>query len=171
MDHFVVPQFIDVESKIIGPISARQFVIIAVTLGVCFIWYRFFPSYIFIPMILICGAVGGGLAFAKVNGQSMHYFVLNLIQTLKRPRLKLWFRTQVKKIEAPKEAPKRIPTKEYMGPITDSRLAAMSLMVDTGGAYQADDSRVNAAQQVPQQPTGIPMPPQDLNQKQDMLPK
>lgn len=178
MDHFVVPQFLDIEAKIIGPISARQFVIIAVSLGMCYVWYRFFPAALFIPLIFFTAGFGGALAFAKVNGQSMHYFMLNLIQTLKRPRLKLWFRSEVKKIEPPREATKQIPTKQNVGPVTDSRLAAMSLMVDTGGAYQADEIKPNMKvgvqpPQVGQSQQGntneIPVPPQlDLDQKQDM---
>lgn len=178
MEHFVVPQFIDVESKIIGPISARQFVIIAVTLGLCYVWYRFFPAFMFIPLIFFTATLGGGLAFAKVNGQSLHYFLLNFIQTLRRPRLKVWFRAEIRTIEPPKEIPKQIPTKRDVGPVTESRLAAMSLMVDTGGAYQADEVRPANAQvsalgtvSVPQAPGGTmqqdQMPQQKQNLKQD----
>lgn len=179
MDHFVVPQFIDIESKIIGPISARQFVIIAISLGLCYVWYRFFPAALFIPMILFTAGFSGALAFAKVNGQSMHYFLLNLIQTLKRPRLKLWFRSQVKKVEPPKEVKQQVISKRELGTVTESRLAAMSLMVDTGGAYQAEEINPNsklmdAAPQMGDQAERnttaeqIPVPPQMDEQKQDM---
>lgn len=171
MEHFVVPQFIDVESKIIGPISARQFVVIAVTLGLCYVWYRFFPAFLFIPLIFVTATLGGGLAFAKVNGQPLHYFLLNLIQTLRRPRLKLWFRTEIRKIEPPKEVVAEIPTKQDVGPVTESRLAAMSLMVDTGGAYQADevrpvDAQVSALGSVPTLQQQVQQPSQNAVQNQ-----
>ena len=40
MDRYNVPQFIDVEAKIIGPITARQFIIMLVACGLTFIWYK-----------------------------------------------------------------------------------------------------------------------------------
>ena len=91
---FVVPQFIEVESKIIGPISARQFILLIISLGSMYVWFKLLPPLLFIPAIMLTGVVGGALAFGKVNGQMMHYFLLNLIQTLRRPRLKVWKRTE-----------------------------------------------------------------------------
>ncbi|MFH1426304.1 MAG: PrgI family protein [Candidatus Kerfeldbacteria bacterium] len=151
---YVVPQFIEVESKIIGPISGRQFIEILVTFGLCYIWYAMFKSpFIFVPLILLSLAVGGILSFAKVNGQAMHYFLLNLIQTLRRPRLKIWERqkalaykaVEIKEVEAVERAP-----------VTESRLAEVSLMVDTGGAYQGDQERApdTAVSAIPGQTPG-----------------
>lgn len=134
---FLVPQFIDIESKIIGPISGRQFIISIITMALCYIWFELFPAFIFVPAIFVTGAIGGTLAFAKVNGQRMHYFLLNVIQTLKRPRLTVWHRLSYEKpavISAPPKpafVPKEAPNQ--------SRLAEMSLMVDTGGVYVAQE--------------------------------
>lgn len=140
---FVVPQFIEVESKIIGPISARQFIIVVITLGISFIWYQFFSLIVFVPLLFITCSFGGALAFLKVNGQSMHYFLLNLTQTLKRPRLKVWMRSEYA------EQKDRVVTSVIEAPmekeVTDSHLAAMSLMVDTGGAYQGEESTKTTA--------------------------
>ena len=74
---FVVPQFLDVEAKIIGPITGRQFVIMLVTLGSEFIIYSIFLN---IAVVIILGlpvlVMGIILAFAKVNGQPFHFIVL-----------------------------------------------------------------------------------------------
>ncbi len=131
--NFVVPQFIEVESKVIGPISARQFIEILATLGVCFVWYQLFTTIIALPLLLITGAVGGALAFGKVNAQPMHWFVLNMIQTLRRPELRVWKRTEYKERIREKTVVAE-PFVEKVAP-TSSRLASISLMVDTGGAY------------------------------------
>lgn len=140
MDQFVVPQFIEVEAKIIGPISARQFVEILVGTGLSYLWFRLFISPIlFIPAIFLTLSITGMMAFAKVNSQTMHYFLLNLLQTLKRPRLKLWFRLPYQ--EPPAKAKKVEAEIIDKGPITESRLASVSLMVDTGGVYSSDDYR------------------------------
>jgi len=41
MQQFTVPQFIDVEDKILGPITIRQFLILLVGCIVIFISYRY----------------------------------------------------------------------------------------------------------------------------------
>ena len=80
-NQFVVPQFLDVESKIIGPVTARQFLIMLGVLVTEFIIYRVFLNVVFV-LIFGVPVLGIGLAFAfmKVNGQPFHFIVLNLIQ-------------------------------------------------------------------------------------------
>jgi hypothetical protein len=140
MDQYVVPQFIDVESKIIGPISVRQFIILLVAAGICFILNKIFTTTIFITLSVFIITLAGLLAFAKVNGQSMHYFLLNLFQTLRRPRLTVWHRQlfvpeRGKHAEAPVVAP--VAPKPLAA---QSRLAEVSLMVDTAGTYTGTTS-------------------------------
>jgi hypothetical protein len=167
---FVVPQFIEVEAKIIGPISARQFIILLVALGVNFLWYKLFPVYIFLPGIILTCMAACVLAFAKINGQAMHYVLLNLIQTLRRPRLRIWARTEYVEREEDDDEPERAPV--VLKPhVSASRLAAMSLMVDTGGVYATDDVRQTGAsasvngQAAPQQPEQTPPESSNMNLK------
>lgn len=140
---FVVPQFLDVEAKIIGPITGRQFVIMLVTLGAEFIIYSIFLN---IAVVIILGlpvlAMGIIFAFAKVNGQPFHFIVLNMVQTLRRPSLRVWdkslseaeLKQYVKKeVEKPPEPPKR------KAALTASRLSEVSLVVNTGGVYRPED--------------------------------
>ncbi|MFH1225728.1 MAG: PrgI family protein [bacterium] len=141
---FVVPQFIDVEDKIIGPISTRQFIIMLAGGLLMFVEYKSTDFSLFIAEGLITLAVVLVLGFIKVNGQPFHYFLLNLIQTFKRPKLKLWdkelaekelrflYKAEIKE-KKPAEAP--VPLKR---PASNSRLSELSLIVDTGGAYQGE---------------------------------
>lgn len=140
---FVVPQFLDVEAKIIGPITGRQFVILLSTLGVEFIIYSIFLN---IAVVIILGlpvlATGLIFAFAKVNGQPFHFIVLNMVQTLRRPGLRVWDKSltdqqlqQFVKKEQEK-APPPPPTKRAL---TASRLSEVSLVVNTGGVYKPED--------------------------------
>lgn len=145
---YVVPQFIDVEAKIIGPVSARQFVIVIITAGVIFIWFQVLTTIPAGIATLITGAIGGVIAFGKVNGQAMHYFLLNLVQTWRRPSLKVWKRLSYQ----PQEQATVVSSGQEMQikqRVTQSRLAQMSLMVDTGGAYGGDTTDL-PQQQVPQ---------------------
>lgn len=139
MQQFTVPQFIDVESKIIGPITTRQFVIFlvaAVLIGVC---YRLFDFSLFITIAVIIVIVAGMFAFIKVNGRPFHLFILNAIQTIRRPRLRIWnnsavMEVQERQIDISPIAAKPAPKEYYK----KSRLAEVALIVDTQGRYKGE---------------------------------
>jgi hypothetical protein len=141
MQQFVVPQFIDVEDKVIGPITVRQFIILLVGGGIIFIAYKLSDFTLFLLQMVVTLALTVGIAFIKINGRPVHYFILNIIQTSKRPKLRVW----LKKFSTPElksyskkktvELPPQIKTKNK---VRASRLAEMALIVDTGGVYQGE---------------------------------
>jgi len=137
MQQFTVPQFIDVEDKIIGPITTRQFVILLAGGIIIAIFYKLFDFGAFIFFGFIVLALSGVLAFVKINGRPFHFFFLNLVQTFRRPKLRIWNNRYGHPADAD-----RIPTlkfdntknaKEYY---ERSRLAELALIVDTQGEYQ-----------------------------------
>jgi hypothetical protein len=136
---FVVPQFIDVESKIIGPITPRQFIILIVTAGFIFITYKLADFTLFLIEGIIILVLGLTIAFVKVNGQPIYYFILNLLNLVKRPLLRVWRREKeiVKelKIKEKKEEKQVIPVRK---PLSTSHLSQLALMVDTGGRYEGE---------------------------------
>ncbi len=142
---FVVPQFIEVESKVIGPISVRQFIILLFSAGIVFIWYSIFSTVIFVILGLITLAIGGVFAFAKVNSQPFHAFALSLIQTLQRPRLSLWHREinqQVIVKMTRKDRKDKSNKKLEFAPkpdVSQAHLAELSLIADTSGQYSPED--------------------------------
>lgn len=145
---FLVPQFIDVESKIIGPISVRQFIILVVTAGLDFLAFKILPLIAGFVVMFFLTAIACAFAFGKVNTQPMHYFVLNLIQTLRRPRQRLWHRAQYTEHKIEEVTEDRSYTAKPM--VSQSRLAEMSLLVDTGGSYGIDSQqRSMPTQQTP----------------------
>lgn len=141
MDHFMVPQFIDVEDKIFGPITTRQFVISLVGMILIFILYKLLAFWWFTFFGLLILAVTGTLAFGRVNGQPFHFFLLNLLQTFRRPRLKVWEKTRTDgELRAfLQAAPERVaPPPPRKAPLTTSRLQELSLIVNTGGVYRPE---------------------------------
>jgi len=141
-DKFVVPQFIDVEDKIMGPISTRQFVLMIFPLVFGAIAYKMFDLSLFLLIEVPVFIIFGLLAFLKVNGMPLHFFLLNLLQSFKKPRLRVWdkafkleeikARLDVKVIPPPPPAPRKAP-------ISRSRLHELTLIVNTGGVYQSDE--------------------------------
>lgn len=143
-DQFVVPQFLDVEPKIIGPITGRQFLIMLGTLMLGFLTYRIFirSPLIFIPLICFIVGVGASFAFAKVNGQAFHFIVLNMIQTLRKPSIRVWDKSLTDqelqdRMKDTADAKKKDGGSPDISPkqLRGSRLSELSLMVDTGGMY------------------------------------
>ncbi|MBI4133334.1 PrgI family protein [Candidatus Uhrbacteria bacterium] len=139
---FVVPQFIDVEDKIFGPITVRQFIIILVDFGIVFLFYKIFDFALFVLLGLPTLGIGFVLAFIKINGQPFHFFLLNFLQTARRPRLRIWDKTIPESvlrelIRAPEVKPPPLPPKKP--PLEASRLTELTLVVNTGGVYRPED--------------------------------
>jgi hypothetical protein len=93
---FRVPQFIDVEDKVIGPLSLRQFAYILGAGGFSFIIWTFVP--IKIVAILLALAVSSlflSLAFLKINNRpfadilesAFAYFTKSKVYTWKQPKI------------------------------------------------------------------------------------
>ena len=90
MRQFTVPQFIDVEDKIIGPITVRQFLLLVVGGLIIFLEFKLSDIALFIILAIPTFTVVAVFAFVKINSVAFHYFMLNMIQTLKKPKLRVW---------------------------------------------------------------------------------
>lgn len=151
MQQFVVPQFIDVEDKVIGPITVRQFIILLVGSGLIFAAYKLADFTLFLVEFIILSGLTFGFAFIKINGRPVHYFFLNVIQTSRRPKLRVWQKlfsnAELRgggKFETA-ELPPEIRTKNK---VRASRLAELSLVVDTGGVYQGEKEPPSTSNQL-----------------------
>ncbi|MFW0837495.1 MAG: PrgI family protein [Candidatus Komeilibacteria bacterium] len=140
MQKFIVPQFIDVESKIIGPITTRQFVITLVGLLFGFIAYKLSDFTLFFLEAIIIFVIVAAFAFVKVNAAPFHVFLLNFLKTSFAPNLRVWKREKwqatAKKEEDKKEDEPEHPPRRRL---TASRLSELALIIDTGGAYSGED--------------------------------
>lgn len=90
---FQVPQYIEVEDKIFGPLTLRQFVYVLGSAGLTFIFYRFlgiFGLVLGIP-ILIFGVL---LAFYKHNNRPFAFFVESALRYAINKKLYLWRKTE-----------------------------------------------------------------------------
>lgn len=137
---FIVPQFIDIEPKIIGPITPRQFILLIFAGGTIFLCYKIFSFWVFIVITLIFLApIFGAFTFLKVNGRPFHYFVLNFIQVLKKPNLRIWQKEYLPEKELiHKKEKKTIEPTIVREPLPRGRLSELALQVDTGGRYREE---------------------------------
>ena len=88
--NFQVPQFIEIEDKIFGPLTFKQFIYIAGSAGLAFICYAFLPLFIaFIPILIIV-AFGLALAFYQVNERPFIFTIESFLRYLFASKLYIW---------------------------------------------------------------------------------
>ncbi len=87
---FKVPQFIDIEDKIIGPLTLKQFIYLLGGLGVIAISWFYFKLGVFIIISIPILVLSLGLAFFKVNGRPLVSILGSLIKYMTKPKLYLW---------------------------------------------------------------------------------
>ena len=87
---FQVPQFIEVEDKIFGPLTFKQFVYVAGGLGACYLFWKILPVFISAPLIVMTLALAAVLAFFKFNGRPFITGLEHGFYFLLRSKLYLW---------------------------------------------------------------------------------
>jgi len=93
---FTLPQFIEHEPKIVGPLTFRQFSFIGVAAAICFILYYTVPFSVFLIACLILGGGAMALAFLRIGGRSLPTILGNFLKFSVSPKIFIW-----RKIEAP----------------------------------------------------------------------
>lgn len=95
---FEVPQFIDVEDKVIGPFTFKQFIYLAGGAGVSVVLWLLLPALIAIPLIGVFIALGGALAFYKVNSKPFVSFLESMFKYSLAHKLYIWRKVPQKKV-------------------------------------------------------------------------
>lgn len=91
--NFEVPQFIEVEDKIFGPLTFKQFAYLAGGAAACFLVYTYVRQISTILAIILIVPIGGffiGLAFQKVNGRPMIITLEAAFKYVRNRKLYLW---------------------------------------------------------------------------------
>ena len=141
-EKFVVPQFIENENKILGPITVRQFLILLVATLFVFIEYSILSFLYFIFAALITVGIAAVFGFVKINGQPFHIFFINFLQTSVRPGLRVWRKdltdSELREHIAKPAAPPVVVAAPKAHPVS-TRLRDLALTVNTGGVYNPEE--------------------------------
>lgn len=127
---FKVPQFIDVEDKIFGPLTWKQFVFLAGGAGLCFIVYKLLPIYFAVPFILAIGILAGMLAFYKMNNKPFIFILEAAIKYFLQSKLYLWKRDEYKKKEDTKTVNSNSVSPEIITKLSGNKLKEISWSLD-----------------------------------------
>ena len=129
---FQVPQFIEVEDKIFGPLTFRQFVYLVGGGALCFILYRFLPIYISIFLIVPAAGLSLALAFYQINNKPFIFTLEAAIRYYLGSRLYLWQkRDKIPQAEIPVSKPAENDALSVLSPrLSDSKLKDLAWSLD-----------------------------------------
>ncbi len=125
MAQYQVPQFIEVEDKIFGPLTLKQFIYLAGAGGLSLIFFTLLPIYLSLPLVGVAMGIGSAFAFYKVNGRPLIVAAEHAFGYFLGNKLYLWKQRQPEQIaqQAPKPAD---PTTLVVPRLSQSRLKDLS---------------------------------------------
>jgi hypothetical protein len=141
---YQVPQFIEIEDKIFGPLTLKQFLYLAGGAGICLIMFTFLPLFLVVILGIPVMAAAAALAFYEVNGRPMIVAVEHAFGYFFGGKLYLWKQRQA---EAPKAAAKQAAPAQIQMPVpklSESKLKDLAWSLNIRDREQAEESNNKA---------------------------
>jgi hypothetical protein len=85
-----LPQFTEVEAKIVGPLTFKQVLFVLVALAICALIYIHLPRFLSFPLIFVILVLGVPLAIGKKDELPLYIFFLAQLRLLFSPRVIFW---------------------------------------------------------------------------------
>jgi len=89
---FEVPQFIEIEDKIFGPLTWRQFVYLGGGVGAAVVMFLVLPTILAIMIGIPLALLAGALSFYPINNRPFSYFLEAMYNYFTKDKLYLWHR-------------------------------------------------------------------------------
>ncbi len=141
---FPVPQYIDIEDTIVGPLSVKQTIIFAIGVMIIFMSMMIFVVSITIIIAIPTTIVTLLFAFYKPNGRPLYVLVTNYFIYHFRPKLYIWRREPegiLIKRAIKREAPNNRMSAEYKI-VSRNRLQELAWVLDTQQAISPEGEEV-----------------------------
>ena len=119
MAQFQVPQFIETEDRIVGPLTWKQFAYIAAAGGVSVILFLILTPLIWFMLTLVVAAVAIPLAFVSVNGRPMIVFLRALFDNIWRPKVYVFQPRTSREETQPSAMPPKLVKERHGLPLGD----------------------------------------------------
>ena len=128
---FQVPQFIEVEDKIFGPLTLKQFIYLAGGGGVSFLVYVFMGNLLLaiVPIIVIMG-ISVALAFYKVNNKAFINVVESAFKYYLGNKLYIWKKAEQARTAQPTAKDIKNYASIMVPKISDSKLKDLTWSLD-----------------------------------------
>ncbi len=93
---FKVPQFLEIEDKIFGPFTFKEFVYLVGGGGICYILFKLLGLLLGALPILAVGGLSAALTFYRPNGKPFINMIEAWIKYISQDKLYIWKRHQIK---------------------------------------------------------------------------
>lgn len=140
---YQVPQFIEVEDKLFGPLTMKQFIYVGGGAGLSFILYRLIP-YLFISIMFIAPVAVFflALAFYKPNGKPFADMVESAVNYWFNSKLYIWKKTEPKprtdaNVTSAANADKENVSSFAVPKLSDSKLKELTWSLDVNESLYA----------------------------------
>ncbi|OGZ62110.1 MAG: hypothetical protein A2932_00525 [Candidatus Spechtbacteria bacterium RIFCSPLOWO2_01_FULL_46_10] len=129
MAQYEVPQFIERETKLLGPLTFRQTIILAVIIMILFGLFFFINTLLFVIVAAIMGGIGAALVFIQINGRPFSGFLAAYLGYFWNPKFYSWRKQSSEPIIEPRFR-KKIQEKEKPQEIPEKRIKEIAEMLD-----------------------------------------
>jgi cellulose synthase/poly-beta-1,6-N-acetylglucosamine synthase-like glycosyltransferase len=126
---FKVPQFIDIEDKLFGPFTFRQFAYLAGGAGASFVLYKALPLWLAIIFILPVIGLSLALVFYKINEKPFIFYLQAGVNYFVSNKLYIW-KQRLAKPEVKKEEEITMPLVSIVPMTTENKLKDLSWNLD-----------------------------------------
>ena len=127
---FQVPQFIEVEDKIFGPLTLKQFIYLAGSAGIIAILWSLLPFFWLIVFGAPIAGLGAALAFLKINNRPFPLILESMFGYVTSSNLYLWKQREAK----PEARELKVVEPELNVPgVSQSKLKDLAWNLDTKG--------------------------------------
>lgn len=125
---FRTPQFIDIEDKIFGPFTFKQFIYMLGGAAICYLSFKLLPFIIGVPIGLAVVALALALAFYKINNRPFITVLQAWVRYQMTSKLYVWHKAPPKKIDPKK--PQMESAEAFIPKLSDSKLKDISWSLD-----------------------------------------
>lgn len=87
---FQIPQFIETEDKIVGPLTMKQFMYIGVAAGISFILFFTLKTGVWLVLSIFILGFAAALAFVKINGRELIKVISAALHFYWQPQTYVW---------------------------------------------------------------------------------
>jgi hypothetical protein len=145
---YAVPQFIEVEDKVIGPLTTKQFLYLVAGGVFLLVVWSLADISLFVIIALLTAGIVIPFAFVKINGRPFEIFVTAAFNYFTKPKLRLWIKdyktihTQASDIAKRRVKMPEGQMQEAGGKKTNrSNIQQLSQILDMGSAaYQTESA-------------------------------
>lgn len=125
---FQVPQFIEVEDKILGPLTLKQGIYLAGGGGIIVVLFTLLPKPLAFLLGIPVAAFSAALAFYKINNKSFIYIIEAFVRYFTGEKLYIWKKEEKKVVKGGSEA--ESANQVFIPRLSDSKLKDLSWSLD-----------------------------------------